>query len=130
LDRRLLLAGLLVLAIVLAGCTVEDEGLLEQSFNRERSMSKIVTLDIQEQYAWVEFKLDSDLAQGSTSVYIFDPQGNRYTLGIALTIDSNTVSITEPTPGAWKFEVHVDGDSQHIVTGKVRLSWRNKKQGN
>lgn len=128
--RRLVLVGLFVLAIVLAGCSFEEEGLLEHSFNREKSMSKIVILEIQEQYSWVEFKLDSDLAQGSTSAYIYDPDGNRYTLGMALTKDSSVVAITQPIPGAWKFEIHVDGDSQHIVTGKVRLSWRNKKQGN
>lgn len=117
-----LLALLILAALVISACSVEArEGLMEATFNEGAPLSKTITVDVGEEITHVKFYIQAQLSQGSATVYVNDPQGNPYTLALGLTDSTQVLEFDEPVPGEWSLVVYVDGNSETVVEGTVRL---------
>lgn len=115
---------LLALAgLVLTGCTATaGEGLLDLSFRGDQPISEYLIIDVGKEIEFVEFIISARFRQGSTSAYIYEPDGTPHVLGLGLTGATQTLKFNHPLAGKWKLEVHVDGNANQIVDGDLRLA--------
>lgn len=121
--KRLL--AFLALAVLLTACTMDaGEGLLEKTFNRGEPLSDNITVDVATGVTEIEFIIEAQFNLGSATVFAHDPQGETYTLALGLTNSKAVVAIENPPPGQWTLEVHVDGNSETVVDGDLRLAMR------
>ena len=74
-----------------------------------------------------EFIVEARFNLGSATVFAHDPQGETYTLALGLTDSTAVLSIENPLPGRWTLEVHVDGNSETVVDGELRLALRREE---
>jgi|GEM_PF-6215854 len=117
--KRILL--LLAIVLITAGCAVDaGEELMESNFSQPRS--DYISVEVEEGLRSIEFIIEAEFTQGSTTVYIHDPHGEVHILGLGMTDSDNSLAFDDPTPGQWQLEVHVDGNSETVVDGELRLN--------
>jgi len=121
------LLALLVLAVMCAGCTVDaSEGLMEATFSREKPLSEIIIVEVEEDLTEIQFIIETKLKAGSATVYVYDPDGQVHTLALGITNSSQMLEFDHPSPGQWKLEIHIDGNSETVVDGRIRLALNRK----
>jgi hypothetical protein len=122
-----LLVLLALAAIFTSACTVDvGEGLMEMTFNEDTPRSEHIYVEVGQDLARIEFILSAHFNHGSITVYVHQPEGGIYTLALGMTDSTQALEFNNPAPGKWRLEVHIDGNSQQIVDGNVRLSLKNK----
>jgi len=123
--KRLL--ALMALTVFLAACTVDaGEGLMDLTFNREKPLSDTFYVDIAKDVSAVEFIVKAQLDLGSTTIFVYEPNGETHTLALGLVDSTQILELKDPRPGRWLVEIHVDGNSETLVDGEVSLSIRKR----
>lgn len=114
-------------ALLLAACTVDaGEGLMEATYNGDKPLSKTINVEIEEEVLYVQFIVDAQFKQGSSSVYVYDPEGQGETLALGATRATEFLEYNNPIPGNWLLVIHVDGNSETVVEGSLRLALKKR----
>lgn len=121
--------ALLTLTVLLTACTVDaSEGLVEMTFNRDTPLSDSIIVDVPMGVTEVEFIVEAQFTLGSFTVFVRDPQGEFYVLAQGITDSSKVMIIEDPLSGPWTVEFHVDGNSDNVVDGEMRLAVRKQEE--
>ena len=91
------------------------------------ALSDNIAVDVATGVTEIEFIVEARFNLGSATVFAHDPQGETYTLALGLTDSTAVLSIENPLPGRWTLEVHVDGNSETVVDGELRLALRREE---
>lgn len=123
-----LLAITVLAALLCVACSMDaGEGLLEATFNKDEPISKTILVDVEEDISYVQFFVEAKFDQGSTTVYVYDPEGQCQILALGLTGTTEVLQYQNPLPGKWTLVIHIDGNSETIVDGNFRLALKKHK---